>query len=124
MPGIFVEMVFHPGAARKHAVPPKWSRTRPGALLPATSSESDPRHGPETERVSFVNKLEADTALTVVAGPLTLADFKPTAAARQDHCGFLQLVCLVFVFVKVLSCRIMFNLNPVVTVSCFSHALI
>ncbi|TMS06571.1 Cyclin-T2 [Larimichthys crocea] len=78
--------------ARKHAVPPKWSRTRPGALLPTTSSESDPRHGPETERVSFVNKLEADTALTVVAGPLTLADFKPTAAARQDHCLFLQLI--------------------------------
>lgn len=58
MPGIFVEMVFHPGAARKHAVPSMWSRTRPGALLPATSGESDPRYGSETQRVSFVNKLK------------------------------------------------------------------
>lgn len=57
VPGIFVEMVFHPGPAREHAVPPMWSRTRPGALLPATSGESDPRHGSETQRVSFVNKL-------------------------------------------------------------------
>ena len=57
VPGILVEMVFHPGAARNDAVPPMRSRTRPGALLPAASGESDPRHGPETQRVSFVNKL-------------------------------------------------------------------
>lgn len=57
MPGVFVEMVFYPGAAGKHAVSPMRNRTRSGALVPATVSESDPRHGPETQRVSFVNKL-------------------------------------------------------------------
>lgn len=50
-------MVFYPGSARKHAVAPMRNRTRSGALVPATVGESDPRYGPETQRVSFVNKL-------------------------------------------------------------------
>lgn len=50
-------MVFYPGAARKHAVAPMRNRTRSGALVPAAVGESDPRYGPATQRVSFVNNL-------------------------------------------------------------------
>lgn len=61
MPGNVVEMVFYPGATRKHTVPPMWSRTRSRALLPATVGKSYSRHGAETQCVSFVN-----TDLTLV----------------------------------------------------------
>lgn len=54
-------MVFYPGAARKHAVAPMRNRTRSGALVPAAVGESDPRYGPATQRVSFVNKLSLST---------------------------------------------------------------
>lgn len=53
VPGVLVEVVFHPGAARKHTVPSMWGRARPGTVLPTTSSEPDPGHGSETERVSL-----------------------------------------------------------------------
>lgn len=73
MPGIFVEMVFYPRAARKHAVSPMRDRTRPGAFVPATVGESDPRHGPETQRVSFVNKLTMSVVHTAETWRKTLA---------------------------------------------------
>lgn len=72
MPGFFVEMVFHPGAAGKHPVPPMWSRIRPGALLPTTSGESDPGHGSKAQRVSFKLVYSgANRRLTVYVGPIS-----------------------------------------------------
>lgn len=49
------------------------NRTRSGALVPATVGESDPRHGPETQRVSFVNKLTLSVVHTAETWRKTLA---------------------------------------------------
>ncbi len=46
-------MVFYPGTARKHPVPPLRSGTRQRAVESTASRESYSGHGPETKCVSF-----------------------------------------------------------------------
>lgn len=111
VPGVFVEMVFHPGTARKHAVSPKWSRRRSRTLLPTASGESDPRYGSKTQRVSFVNissssRLDGDMALTNRwLGPL--ADFEPVlrfgSLTRDFSVGVLSFVMFLKKYFSLLS---------------------
>lgn len=53
VPGIIVQMVFHPGAARNHPVPPLRSGARPRAVVSTAGRKSNSGHGSETKRVSF-----------------------------------------------------------------------
>lgn len=81
-PGTFYEMAFHPGSARQHAVTPLRNRSRQGALLPTAGRQPNPRHGPETQCVSF----SKETLGLLLAGKTGAA--RVSISLQEGRCSF------------------------------------